>query len=487
MPDDPCVVSASFTVPSPRGGSRGASPGAHAARYVGRDGACESLGATAAPLLAPDPPRMPLTSVPGGRRVADGRLFGSMEGIGSTLSGTGSWAEAACRRIQDLFLAGRTVVTLVFSFARYFMESVGAVAKGALALGRAQVLRVRAAVARAMERVGEEYDSMGWVAGVHTNTDHVHCHVSVVEQGRSPRTSKGKVPRRCLAEARRRAAEALEDGSCGRPWAAVAAADERSQASVLDGLEAPVVAAGKSARDAVARTRGQVASALEAMAPEEVRDLAADGQGGTFEPPWPVLGRPMAKRSAAEERSCRARALSERAAARLQVESVRPSDTAGLQAAWLASLAEAAAELSERELERSRRRRAVAGRDPEQGPEDAPEDPRRHAPGNAPDALAEALQDLADAAIAPELISEAVALGIVEGPRMAPAPEDPLQDRQPAVGATAAKGRQTPAAPPHRRPGPEADGSVPKAAEKARRDADAEAPEAPRDPWGHGI
>lgn len=443
MPDAPCVVSASFTVPSPKGGSRGASPGAHAAHYVGRDGACESLGATVAPLLAADPPRIPLASVPGGQRVADGRLFGSMEGIGATLSGTGSWAEAACRRIQDLFQAGRTVLTLVFSFATDFMESVGAVCRGAVGLGRAQVLRVRSAVARAMERVAEEYDSMGWVAGVHTNTGHVHCHVSVVEQGDSPRSSKGKVSQRCLRDARRRAAEALADTSCGIPWEAVPDRPEKTPGAALDGLSGPVGAAAATVRGAAAEAETRIASAVCTMGAGDLAAVSAEGPDGCAPgAPWPILERPMVRRAAAEERSVRARALSERAQARLQVESVRPSDTAGLQAAWLASLAEAAERLAEEERERSRRRFRADHRGTWDDPAEALAEPLEGTDG----ALGDALRALEDAAVAPALLSEARALGIAgdtgEAPRDASweAPAGP-------VGLAPDEVRGTPAAP----------------------------------------
>ena len=208
------VIHNSFTLRTAAGGTRGGRPGPHVEDYDNREEACEALPTVPGEVAYDLPPLRPSAS----GTPRDGTAFGTLPGHGRTLSAPASWTRAAARMIQGLFERGRAVCTAVISFATDFLRRVGAMAaarpedpSGPLA-GRVDVVRVRRAVMRAADRLCEGYVRPLATCAVHTNTEHVHAHVTIVEAGpeSSPRARKGKFRRNVLAAAKRAAVAELE-------------------------------------------------------------------------------------------------------------------------------------------------------------------------------------------------------------------------------------------------------------------------------------
>lgn len=208
------VIHNSFTLRTAAGGTRGGRPGPHVEDYDNREEACEALPTVPGEAAYDLPPLRPSAS----GTPRDGTAFGTLPGHGRTLSAPASWTRAAARMIQGLFERGRAVCTAVISFATDFLRRVGAMAAarpedppGPLA-GRVDVVRVRRAVMRAADRLCEGYVRPLATCAVHTNTEHVHAHVTIVEAGpeSSPRARKGKFRRNVLAAAKRAAVAELE-------------------------------------------------------------------------------------------------------------------------------------------------------------------------------------------------------------------------------------------------------------------------------------
>lgn len=220
------VVVNEFSVPLPGGkGSRGGTPGAYVTRYMAREGATESL----APIqrlrtddfilryMARDSAveRMP------SRREAKYEMR-QAQGDGGVAFGYGSVSlsdehlGSASTDIQRLFEGGHTVMKTVLSFDEAYLKRHGIVdpdfrcEKAGDYRGHLDQMKLRMAIIHGLERMASGtggYDDLRYVGVVQVDTEHVHCHLAMVDAGPGRRakdgTQKGKLLDRHKARLRR--------------------------------------------------------------------------------------------------------------------------------------------------------------------------------------------------------------------------------------------------------------------------------------------
>ncbi|NKY96527.1 relaxase MobL [Nocardiopsis alborubida] len=220
------VIVNEFSVPLSGGtGSRGGTPGAYVSRYMAREGATESL----APIrrlrtddfilryMARDSAveRMP------SRREAKYEMR-QAQGDGGVAFGYGSVSlsdeqlGAASADIQRLFEDRHTVMKTVLSFGETYLKRHGILdpdfrcEKAGDYRGHLDQMKLRLAIMHGLERMASGtggYDDLRYVGVVQVDTEHVHCHLAMVDAGPGRRakdgTQKGKLLDRHKARLRR--------------------------------------------------------------------------------------------------------------------------------------------------------------------------------------------------------------------------------------------------------------------------------------------
>lgn len=220
------VVVNEFSVPTPGGGgSRGGTPGAYVTRYMAREQAVESL----APIqrlrtddfilryMARDTAVERAGSVTAAKTemrqaIGDG---GVAFGYGS-VSLSDEQLRSASADIQRNFEQGKTVMKTVLSFDEEYLKRHGIVNKDFRCTkrgdyrGHLDQMKLRMAIMQGLERMAAGsggFDDLRYVATIQVDTEHVHCHLAMVDAGPGRRakdgTQKGKLADRHKARLRR--------------------------------------------------------------------------------------------------------------------------------------------------------------------------------------------------------------------------------------------------------------------------------------------
>ncbi|MGW2984294.1 relaxase MobL [Streptomyces goshikiensis] len=205
------VIVNEFSVPLPGGkGSRGATPGDYVTRYMARDQATESL----APIqrLRTDDfilrymARESAIEREGISRGAAKREMRQAQGKGGVAFGYGSVSlsdeqlTAASKDIQQYFDAGHTVLKTVLSFDEEYLRKHKIVdqdfhceARGDYR-GHIDQMKLRMAIMHGLDRMSSGtsgFDDLRYVGVVQVDTEHVHCHLAMVDCGRGQVTKNG--------------------------------------------------------------------------------------------------------------------------------------------------------------------------------------------------------------------------------------------------------------------------------------------------------
>lgn len=220
------VIVNEFSVPLPGGkGSRGGTPGAYVTRYMAREGATESL-APIQRLRTDDFILRYMARASAAERV-DSRIEAKYEmkqaqGDGGVAFGYGSASlsdeqlASASADIQRLFEGGHTVMKTVLSFDEKYLRRHGIVDEDFRCeepgdyRGHLDQMKLRMAIMHGLERMASGtggYDDLRYVGVVQVDTEHVHCHLAMVDAGPGRRakdgTQKGKLRDRHKARLRR--------------------------------------------------------------------------------------------------------------------------------------------------------------------------------------------------------------------------------------------------------------------------------------------
>ena len=212
------VVVNQYTIKQKGGkGSRGATPGDYVLRYMARQGATETL----APIrlkafddfvlryMVRDQAVERASSIP---ELKDD--FRKAQRYGGVAFGYGQVSlsdeelMAGSRDIQRQFDAGKTIFKTVVSFDHDYLLERGLIdedfelkAPGDYR-GHVDQMKLRMAVMHGLRRMGHAYDDLRYIGVIQVDTEHVHCHLAMVDAGRGnitlDGTQKGKISRRSI-------------------------------------------------------------------------------------------------------------------------------------------------------------------------------------------------------------------------------------------------------------------------------------------------
>lgn len=211
-------------------GSRGDSPGAYVTRYMAREMATETLApirrhrtddfilrymaresATERAVSRPD-----VKARIRGNQGAAGVAFGYGQ-----VSLSDDQLRSASADVQEWFDKGHTVLKTVLSFDQEYLRKHGIIPEDFVCLrkgdyrGHLDQMKLRMAVMRGLERMeGAFYDDLRYVGVIQVDTEHVHCHLAMVDAGRGAVTLDGTQRGRINAPAKamlRRAMDAWLD------------------------------------------------------------------------------------------------------------------------------------------------------------------------------------------------------------------------------------------------------------------------------------
>lgn len=206
-----------YTVPLPGGGgSRGGTPGDYVDRYMARELATEQV----APITGRPVEKFitrymaretavestdASSGVPGiKRRMSKARGRAGVAFGNKSASLSNQELNEASSQIQELFDAGHTVMKTVVSFDQEYLRRHGLIPEDFQCTRRGEYrgnldqLKLRMAVMRGLERVNTSfYDDLRYVGVIQVDTEHVHCHLAMVDAGAgtlaADGTQKGKI------------------------------------------------------------------------------------------------------------------------------------------------------------------------------------------------------------------------------------------------------------------------------------------------------
>src|SRR5699024_1029860 len=205
------VVVNEYSVPLPGGkGSRGGTPGNYVTRYMAREQAVESL----APIqrvrtddfIMRYMARDSAVERPGATRQGIKTAMRQAQGDGGVAFGYGSVSlsddqlRAASKDIQRHFESGKTVLKTVLSFDESYLKKHGIVGedfscqKAGDYRGHIDQMKLRMAVMHGLDRMSggtSGFDDLRYVGVIQVDTEHVHCHLAMVDAGRGQVTRDG--------------------------------------------------------------------------------------------------------------------------------------------------------------------------------------------------------------------------------------------------------------------------------------------------------
>ncbi|MUU73502.1 relaxase MobL [Pseudarthrobacter sp. GA104] len=192
-----------YSVPLPGGkGSRGGTPGDYVTRYMAREQATESL----APIqrLRTDDfilrymARESAVERAGTSRLDTKTAMRQAQGDGGVAFGYGSVSlsdeqlRAASKDIQRHFESGKTVLKTVLSFDEDYLKRRGIVSEDFHCQNRGDYrghidqMKLRMAIMHGLERMSSGtsgFDDLRYVGVIQVDTEHVHCHLAMVDAG----------------------------------------------------------------------------------------------------------------------------------------------------------------------------------------------------------------------------------------------------------------------------------------------------------------
>lgn len=101
------------------------------------------------------------------------------------------------REIQDAFHQGKTVMKTIISFDEEYLRRYGIIPddfkfhyRGDFK-GNIDQMKLRYAIFSGMERASEDYDDLHYVGAIQVDTEHIHCHLAMVDMGTGNVTADG--------------------------------------------------------------------------------------------------------------------------------------------------------------------------------------------------------------------------------------------------------------------------------------------------------
>lgn len=199
------VIVNEFTVKTKNGGTRGGTPGDYVLRYMSRNGATEDLTP-----IRRDTENYILRYMARENAVDEASSVDDLkdrmrdiQGMGGVAFGYGDFSlsdtklKAAARDIQKNFDAGKTVMKTVLSFSPEYLKERGIVSDDFLPQkagdyrGNIDQMKLRMAIMNGLDKLGRSFDDMKYVGVIQVDTQHVHCHLAIVDRGKGRIASDG--------------------------------------------------------------------------------------------------------------------------------------------------------------------------------------------------------------------------------------------------------------------------------------------------------
>lgn len=197
---------------SAKGGSRGGTPGRYVLRYMARDDAVETLSPVRRHNIDDFVVRYMARDSATDVAQTKSQLresFNEVDGYGGVAFGYGEVSLSheqlfrSSADIQKNFDEGKTVLKTVLSFEPEYLKKHGIVdpdfvlEKRGDYRGRIDQMKLRMAIMHGMNRLGHQMDDMRYVGVIQVDTEHVHCHLAIVDAGvgrlAGDGTQKGKL------------------------------------------------------------------------------------------------------------------------------------------------------------------------------------------------------------------------------------------------------------------------------------------------------
>lgn len=201
------VVRSEYTIKnlSKRGGSRGGTPGNFVLQYMSREDATEIV----TPVTVDGEPfsdryraRREITEKAVSEYDMDRAFYKTQKRGGVAfneheLSLSYKELVMSSKKIQDAFHDGKTVMKTIISFDEEYLRKYGIIPnefkfryRGDFK-GHIDQLKLRYAVYSGMERASEDYDDLHYVGTIQVDTEHIHCHLAMVDMGTGNITDDG--------------------------------------------------------------------------------------------------------------------------------------------------------------------------------------------------------------------------------------------------------------------------------------------------------
>ena len=207
------VVVSEFTVKDKRSrkGSRGSTPGRYVTNYMARSDAVE----TCAPvklfesddyllryvardeatetLLDRDDVKPTIRKLEGKGGIAFGKLRGRED-----VSLSDERLKEISKTIQTNYDAGKTIIKTVLSFEEEYLREMGIIEPDFKCendgdyRGNIDQMKLRMSIMHGLDRMGVDYDNLTYVGVIQVDTQHVHCHLAMVDAGRGKLTHESE-------------------------------------------------------------------------------------------------------------------------------------------------------------------------------------------------------------------------------------------------------------------------------------------------------
>lgn len=207
---------------SGKGGSRGGTPGDYVTRYMARGGATETL----TPVRSMDNESYvtrymarasaceridDIDSVkPEFKRI---QKYGGVAFSRDSVSLSDEKLDNLSKDIQAQFDKGKTVMKTVISFDQDYLIQTGVVSpdfecnNAGDYRGNIDQMKLRMGIQNGMDRLSRGFDDLEYVGVIQVDTEHVHCHLAMVDKGRGrimpDGTQKGKLSAQDMMSIRR--------------------------------------------------------------------------------------------------------------------------------------------------------------------------------------------------------------------------------------------------------------------------------------------
>ena len=200
------VVVNEYTINNNGKGSRGSTPGNYIREYMSRDLATETL--TPVKLASFDEYITRYMARESATETIDDRddvkpKFRKLQGKGGVAFGYGKISLSdeelrfASNDIQKKFENGKTVMKTVLSFDEEYLRKTGIIPEDFVCTkdgdfrGNIDQMKLRLGIMHGLERLSRDYDDLQYIGVIQVDTQHVHCHLAMVDRGKGNITEDG--------------------------------------------------------------------------------------------------------------------------------------------------------------------------------------------------------------------------------------------------------------------------------------------------------